>query len=213
MSIFRNFHFLEEEYYYDEEMPQDKIEEIINQIHDKIEKTEIILRQIHNKSSQPEEIKIALDKQMEPIKYILKCPNEIKKENEFCQAMFDFRTNFGVECMKVGSLIFLYREKKYEKMERELEPKIYNFDLMSSHVLFNLTRTPQSKIIPVLIHSLVLTLYKFLVSILFEILKVKYNISDLKKDFKKDFEKCFEKDIEKDFRSCVGFMCWFLTME
>ena len=56
-----------------------------------------------------------------------------------------------------------------KKLERELEPKIYNFDLMSSQVLFNLTRTPQSKIIPVLIHSLVLTLYKFLVSILFEI--------------------------------------------
>ena len=213
MSIFRNFHFLEEEYYYDEEMPQDKIEEIINQIHDKIEKTEIILRQIHNKSSQPEEIKIALDKQMEPIKYILKCPNEIKKENEFRQAMFNFRTNFGVKFMKVGSLIFMYREKKYEKMKRELEPKIYYFDLISSCVLFNLIKIPQSKIIPVLIHSLVLTLYKFLVSILFEILKVKYNITDFKKDFKKDFEKCFEKDIGKDFRSSVGFMCWFLTME
>ena len=129
MSIFRNFQFLEEEYYYDEEkeMPQDKIEEIVNQIHDKIEKTEIILRQIHNKSSQPEEIQIKLDKLMKPIKYILECPNEIKKEDKFRQAMFDFRTNFGVECMKVGSLIFLYREKKYEKIGKRVRTQNLQF--------------------------------------------------------------------------------------
>ena len=66
MSASIKFHFLEKQYY-DKKIPQDKIEESINQIHDKLEKTEIILRQSYYKSSKPEEIKQAIDQLMKPI--------------------------------------------------------------------------------------------------------------------------------------------------
>ena len=77
---------------------------------------------------------------------------------------------------------------------------------MTQYILINVINSPQSKIVSVFVQSLVLILYKVLVSVLFKIFKVKYNISDFNISD-------LEKDLEKDFRSCVGFLCWFLTMD
>ena len=119
--------------------------------------------------------------------------------------MHNFRSDYVVECLKVKSTIFAYRKIKYNKLKSEIRPKIQTFESMINNILFHLTIKPQTKIMPVFIHSLVLTLHDISVSLLFKIFEVKYNISDLKKDL--------EKDLEKDFRSCVGFLCWFLTMD
>ena len=168
---------------------------------------------MNSKSSQPDEVKIEVDKLMKPIEFILTYPNEMKKENEFKQAMHNFRNDYINECVKVESIIYAYRKIKYNKLQSEIGHKIHIFTSMVNSILLYLTKNPQSKIIPVFIQSLVLTLYDILVSLLFKILKVKYNISDSDKDFNKYFEKDLEKDLEKEFSSCVGFLCWFLTID
>ena len=82
---------------------------------------------------------------------------------------------------------------------------MHNFSKKFNGVLNKLIwKTPQNEIIPVLIHSSVFDLYKFLVSTLFDCLKFKYNISG--------FEKDLEKDLEKDMIQRVGLLFWFITM-
>ena len=77
---------------------------------------------------------------------------------------------------------------------------------MTQYILINVINFPLSKIVSVFVQSLVLILYKVLVSLLLKILKVKYNISDFNISD-------LEKDLEKDFRFCVGFLCWFLMLD
>ena len=138
---------------------------------------------------------------MDPIEFILNCPDEIKKGNVFKQFIYIFESNAINECTRIESIIYRYHGNKYQKIKSEIIHEINQIKSMAKYILIHVINTPQSKIVSVFIQSFVLTLYKVLVLVLVKILKVKYNISDL------------EKDLEKDFRSCVGFLCWFLTMD
>ena len=191
-------------------------EDIIKNIRDNIQKKEIILRKFYNISLQHNSINNKVDTLIKPIEFILTYTNEInktKKEHELMKAIDTFKYDYLNECLKVESIIYLYNEPKYKKIKDEINHQINIFTSMVNSQLLYFTQDYLNEGISEFIQSLISTLNDILLFLLIKIIICKYDIIDSDKDFYKYFKKDLEKDLEKDFRSCVGFLCWFLTMD
>ena len=132
-----------------------EIEEIINQLRGKIEQNEIIFRHIERKLSKPEEVQIKVDRQMKPIEFILNCPDEMKKENKFKQAIHIFRSDALNQCSRIKSILSRYNGNKYQKIKSEILHEINQIESMAKYILYKVINSPQSKIVSVLVQSLV----------------------------------------------------------